>query len=902
MRVYELAKKLGMENRDLIPELRHMGIAVASHSSALDEAAVQKALDQLSPKAKATHQRGTEREQDGTEPVKRDEVKKTSTLEKGAVAARDSAHLGRKAVHETSKSAGQKTASVIVEEPTKSDKRRILIKRRKTEEELEAEAGGSATALSKPLTSPTLTPQEVVQASTAPPAHPLVSAPPLPEAAVGGAPSVFPSVERPVAPREPSLREAAPKGSPELLTPAAPPPSVLPPPVKESEERRAEKKKGGPLEFSAGEVAGLRDKLKKIRKPGRTRDDEEIRFREDAARWQDLRAIPVHRREDRSRHLQPSSVAEITKPRKKVIKLTARLTVKEFAELVGQRPADIIRKLLETGQMLTLNQPINPDAALLIAEGLGLKAEVLAEKEGEELLEEAAEWAEEEQLESRPPVVTIMGHVDHGKTSLLDAIRQTKVTEQEAGGITQHIGAYTVQVHGKRVTFLDTPGHEAFTAMRARGAKITDIVVLVVAADDGVMPQTVEAINHAVAANVPIIVAINKIDKPGANPDRVRHTLAEHNLIPEAWGGQTIFVEVSAKQKLGLDSLLEMILLQAEVLELKADPHRLAKGAVVEAKLDRGRGPVATVLVQSGTLRVGDVFVVGTFSGRVRALNTDTGSKVSEAGPSMPVEVIGLLGVPAAGEPFVVVNDERVARDIAQARLSKHRSAELAAGTTRVTLDDLYARIKEGEVKELALVIKSDVQGSAEAVSEAVEKLSTATVKLRVIHSGVGGITETDVLLASASGAIIIGFNIRPEPKAAALAEHEGVDVRLYTIIYDAIADIKAAMEGLLEPTLKERALGRAEVRKVFTIPRAGVIAGSYVLDGTISRASAGVRVVRDHVIVYEGRLGSLRRFKDDVREVQQGYECGIGVENFNDLKVGDILEVYVFDKVAAKL
>jgi len=885
MRVYELAKKLGMENRDLIPKLKQMDIAVASHSSALDEAAVQKALDTLSPSAKLTREGGGEREQAGTAPVKRDEVKKTSKLQKAAVA-----------VHETSKSGSQKLASVILEEPPKPDKRRMLIKRRKTEEELEAEAGGLAAAPLK------LTPQEVVQASIAPPADTLVSAPPLTEAPPSGPPSVFPSVERPVAPRESPLREAGPKGSPDPLAPAPHAPSVLPQPVRESDERRPDKKKGGPLELAAGEVTGLRDKLKKLRKPGRTRDDEEIKFREDAARWQDLRAIPVHRREDRSRHLQPSSVAEITKPRKKVIKLTAGLTVKEFAELVGQRPADIIRKLMETGQMLTLNQPINPDAALLIAEGLSLKAEVSTEKEGDELLEEAAEWAGEEQLEHRSPVVTIMGHVDHGKTSLLDAIRQTKVTEQEAGGITQHIGAYTVQVHGKQVTFLDTPGHEAFTAMRARGAKITDIVVLVVAADDGVMPQTVEAINHAVAANVPIIVAINKIDKPGANSERVKHSLAEHNLIPEAWGGQTIFVEVSAKQKLGLDSLLEMILLQAEVLELKADSRRLAKGAVVEAKLDRGRGPVATVLVQTGTLRVGDAFVVGTFSGRVRALITDTGRKVSEAGPSMPVEVIGLLGVPAAGEPFVVVNDERVARDIAQARLSKHRGAELAAGTTRVTLDDLYARIKEGEVKELALVIKSDVQGSAEAVSEAVEKLSTPAVKLRVIHSGVGGITETDVLLASASGAIIIGFNIRPEPKAAALAEHEGVDVRLYTIIYDAIADIKAAMEGLLEPTLKERALGRAEVRKVFTIPRAGVIAGSYVLDGTISRASAGVRVVRDHVIVYEGRLGSLRRFKDDVREVQQGYECGIGIENFNDLKIGDVLEVYVFDKVAAKL
>ncbi len=620
------------------------------------------------------------------------------------------------------------------------------------------------------------------------------------------------------------------------------------------------------------------------------------------ARWQDLRAIPVHRRDERSRHVQPSAVAEITKPRKKVIKLSSGLTVKEFAELVGQRPADTVKKLLEMGQMLTLNQAMNLDVALLIAEGLGLKAEVLSEKQGEELLEEAAEWTEAERLESRPPVVTIMGHVDHGKTSLLDAIRQTKVTEQEAGGITQHIGAYTVRVHDKRITFLDTPGHEAFTAMRARGAKITDIVVLVVAADDGVMPQTVEAIDHAAAANVPVIVAINKIDKAGANPDRVKHALAERNLIPEAWGGQTIVVEVSAKQKVGLESLLEMILLQSEVLELTTDSRRPAKGAVVEAKLDRGRGPVATVLVQSGTLRVGDAFVVGTFSGRVRGLLTDTGQKVSEATPSMPVEVIGLPGVPAAGDLFVVVKDERVAREIADDRLGKQRSAELAAGSARVTLEDLYARIKAGAVKELAVLIKSDVQGSAEALSEAVEKLSTAAVKLRVIHSGVGGITETDVLLASASQAIIIGFNIRPEPKAAALAEHEGVDVRLYTIIYDAIADIKAAMEGLLEPTLKERVLGRAEVRQVFSIAKVGTIAGCYVIDGTISRASAGVRVVRDQVTVYEGKLSSLRRFKDDVREVQQGYECGIGVENFSDLKMGDVLEVYAFDKVAAKL
>ena len=437
--------------------------------------------------------------------------------------------------------------------------------------------------------------------------------------------------------------------------------------------------------------------------------------------------------------------------------------------------------------------------------------------------------------------------------------------------------------------------------MRARGAKATDIVILVVAADDGVMPQTVEAIHHAKAAGVPLIVAINKVDKPGANVDRVKNALTEHGLIPEPWGGDTIMVEVSAKQRTGLDQLLEMVLLQAEVLELKADPSRMAKGLVIEAKLDRGRGAVATVLVQGGTLRVGDAFVVGTFSGRVRALVTDTGKKTAEAGPSVPVEVIGLPGVPGAGDLFTIVKDERVAREIAQERAMKQRAADLA-GPAKVSLDDLFAKIQEGNVKELPIVIKADVQGSAEALASAVEKMPAGAVKLRVMHSGVGGITETDILLAAASKAIVIGFNIRPEPKAAALAEHEGVDVRLYSIIYDALNDIRAAMEGMLEPMLKERILGRAEVRQMFTIPKAGLVAGCYVVEGTMSRSSVGVRVLRDNVVVYEGKLGSLRRFKDDVREVQQGYECGITVENFNDLKPGDIIEDYVFDKVAAKL
>lgn len=881
MRVYELAKKLGLENKELLPELKKMGVAVASHSSALDERTVQEILDKIGPKAGSLRKAGGKREA-ASVSERGESAKKTVKASKALGASQDAGSTGREGLR------GPKSASAVAEEPSKPEKRRILIKRKKTEEEVTEEAGIAASA----------PPQPGGEVSVPSPLSPLVEkerGAPVLEPSPGEPPSAAPHLESPPIAPSPTAEHIAQPGTRSGL--AAPSPtSAEPQPV------RVEKKKGMTLGPMAGE-AGLKDKLKKVKKLGRARDHEEVRLREDAARWQDLRAIPVHRREDRSRRAQPSSVVtEITKPRKKVIKVTAGLTVKDFAEMVGQRPGDIIRQLMETGQMRTLNQPMDLDAAVLIAEGLGLKAEVAAEKEGEELLEEAVGLLEEEKREPRPPVVTIMGHVDHGKTSLLDAIRESKVTEQEAGGITQHIGAYIVPVNEKRITFLDTPGHEAFTAMRARGAKVTDVVVLVVAADDGVMPQTVEAINHATAANVPIIVAINKIDKPGTNIDRVRHALAEHNLIPEAWGGQTIFAEVSAKQKLGLDTLLEMILLQAEVLELKADPYRQAKGAVIEAKLDKGRGPVATVLVDSGTVRVGDAFVVGTFSGRVRALISDTGNKVEEAGPSVPVEVIGLPGVPGAGDQFLVVKDERVAREIAQARQHKQRTAELAAGIPRVSLDDLYAKIKEGDVKELSLVIKSDVQGSAEALTEAVERLSGPAVKLRVIHRGVGGITETDVMLASSSRAIIIGFNIRPEPKAAGLAEQQGVDIRLYNVIYDAVADIKAAMEGLLEPTLKERTLGRAEVRQTFTIPKGGVVGGCYVLEGTIARASAGVRVVRDHVTIYEGKIGSLRRFKDDVREVQQGYECGIGVENFNDLKVGDILEVYVHDKVTVKL
>ncbi len=593
---------------------------------------------------------------------------------------------------------------------------------------------------------------------------------------------------------------------------------------------------------------------------------------------------------------QESTVSTV--PRKKSIKLQEGITVKEFAELIGVKLSEVIKRFMELGYMATANQPVDMDATELVADGFGIKVEVVGVEE-EPSFEEAP--VDETKLQPRPPVVTIMGHVDHGKTSLLDAIRETKVAEKEAGGITQHIGAYKVNLKGKEITFLDTPGHEAFTTLRARGAQVTDIVVLVVAADDGVMPQTVEAINHARAANVPIVVAINKIDKPEANPAKVKNELAEYNIIPEEWGGQNIFVEVSAKKRIGIEHLLEMILLQAEIMDLKADPTRRAKGTIIEARLDRTRGPVATVLVQSGTLKVGDPFIAGSTFGKVRALIDDTGKKIESAGPSTPVEVIGFSELPQAGDTFVVMEDERKARQIALARQQKLRAQELAK-RAKLSLDGVYTKIQEGQLKELNLIIKADTQGSVEALKKAVESITHPEVKVKVIHAAVGGINESDVLLAVASNAIIIGFNVRPEMKAAQTAEREGVDIRLYNIIYDAVEEVKHALEGLLAPTLKEKILGRAEVRQLFHISRVGTVAGCYVIDGVISRASDGIRVIRDNIVVYEGRIASLRRFKEDVREVQTGYECGILIENFNDIKVGDILENYVIEKIAQKL
>ena len=590
---------------------------------------------------------------------------------------------------------------------------------------------------------------------------------------------------------------------------------------------------------------------------------------------------------------------EITVPKaiKRIIKISETISVGELAKRMGIKANDLIKSLMKMGMMVTINHTLDYDTATILTSEYGYEIENMA-VDLDEIHESAPDAPEE--LVKRPPVVTIMGHVDHGKTSLLDAIREANVIAGEAGGITQHIGAYDVELNGRKITFLDTPGHEAFTAMRARGAKVTDIVILVVAADDGVMPQTREAINHSKAAGVPIIVAINKIDKPEAKSERVKQELMEFGLVASEWGGDATLVEVSAKKRINLDGLLEMVLLQADIMELKANPNKQAKGTIVEAKLDRGRGPVATVLVQEGTLKNGDYCVVGVHSGRVRAIHNDRGEKVSEAGPSMPVEVIGLSGVPDAGDIFVSLKDEKQAKEIATLRQIKQREIEMAKHS-KVTLEDLYKQIQSGDVKDLNVIVKGDVQGSVEVVAESLRKLSTDAVRLNVIHSGVGAITESDVNLAAASNTIIIGFNVRPEVKAQAMAEKEGVDIRLYSIIYDAVEDVKKAMEGLLEPTLKEKYLGRAEIREVFSVPKVGNIAGCYVNDGKMAR-NAQIRLLRDNVVVYEGKLNSLRRIKDDVKEVVSGYECGIGLENYNDIKIGDIIEAFEIEKVATKL
>ena len=580
-----------------------------------------------------------------------------------------------------------------------------------------------------------------------------------------------------------------------------------------------------------------------------------------------------------------------------VIEIGETITVKELAEKLNKPSNEVIRTLIFEGVMAAINQEIDFETASKVAE----KFEVTAYKEevDDQLDEFEEEEIETENLEKRPPIITVMGHVDHGKTSLLDAIRRTKVAAKEAGGITQHIGAYTVTVQGEEMTFLDTPGHEAFTAMRARGAQITDVVILVVAADDGIMPQTAEAINHCKAAKVPMVVAINKIDRPAANIDRVKQELSEHNLLVEDWGGDVVAVPVSAKTGENLDTLLEMVQLTAEMQALVANPHRKAKGTVIEVKLDKGRGAVASLLVQDGTLKAGDSIIVGSTYGRIRAMFDDNGEKIESAGPSIPVEILGLSEVPAAGDRFLVVKDEKTARQMAESRVEKQRQ-EGFNSANRVSLEDLYSQIKEGKVKELSVIIKADVQGSVEAIKGSLEKLSTEDVRVRVIHGAVGAITETDITLAAASNALIIGFNVRPSANAVVAADAEGVDVKTYRVIYEAIEDIKSAMIGMLEPEYKEVVLGNVEIRQIYKISNVGTIAGAYVLDGKVTR-NAEVRLIRDGIVITETKLASLKRFKDDVKEVKAGYECGLSLEKFNDIKEGDIVEAFTMEAIQRK-
>lgn len=687
-------------------------------------------------------------------------------------------------------------------------------------------------------------------------------------------------------PRPPEVRlrpsevRSRPQSTP--LSPATPPPTPAP---------------RGPTVEAVGDAAsavGKRPtkKRKVIRKPETVETQE--------------RDIKVARGGKRKRMQMPGKEqrqTEITVPRasKRIVRISEVVTVGDLARNMGVKAGEVIKKLMSLGVMATINATLDAETAALVAADFDYTVENVA-FDVEAALEVGHEPEEgDEKLEPRPPVVTIMGHVDHGKTSLLDTIRKTNVTAKEHGGITQHIGAYSVSVNGRSVTFLDTPGHEAFTAMRARGAKVTDLVILVVAADDGVMPQTVEAVNHARAAGVPVIVAVNKMDRPEADIERVKRELMNYGLVSEEYGGDTIFAPVSAKTAEGVPHLLEMILLQADVMELRAHPDKLARGTIVEAKLDRGRGPVATVLVQEGVLKVGDAFVCGAEYGRIRAMVDSWGDRIDKASPSVPVEILGLTGVPEAGDPFVALPDEAKARQVAEHRKTKRRETELTKNSGRTTLEDFYQQSQAGEVKELRVIVKADVQGSVEAVSDSLTRLSTNEVKLTVLHTSVGGISESDVLLASASKGIIIGFNVRPEGKAGQIAEREGVEIRLYNIIYEVIADIRAALEGMLEPTYKEKPLGRAEVRQAFSVSRLGIVAGSLVTEGRVVRG-AHARLIRNRATVHEGIIGSLRRFKDDVREVASGTECGIGFEHFQDVQAGDVIEVYELEQVLRRL
>jgi len=864
MRVYELARDLNLTNNILLSKLSDLDISVNSHMSSLDDEAVARikaaifgkkveTVEETRIKPTVIRRRRTKvKTEVAPEPpaVPDDEM----AVEKPAKDADDGQGV------ETEAAAMEKTRE-IVDEKTAEDAG-------PTEEKLGDKAAPAAET-AKPADLKEKKSKKAVKKVKPEESAKIIQLPLKP-------------VEKP------SRKKAAPQGEAKV-------------------ESLAPRKPDAKRPLAAPEdLKTLDGKKKKWKKKGEA-DENENRFlkkkiafrKKSVVEGQDLYDVGYKGRKPRkgakAKAAASSQKTQITtaKAIKRRIKVDEAIFVSELAKRMGIKASEIIKTLIGMGVMVTVNQSIDFDTAVLVASEFDYEVERAAFEEETILRQEADD---PEKLQERPPVVTIMGHVDHGKTSLLDVIRKTKITESEAGGITQHIGAYHVATDRGRIAFLDTPGHEAFTAMRSRGAKITDIVVLVVAADDGVMPQTLEAINHSKAAGVPIIVAVNKIDKANADIDRVMRELAENGLTPEDWGGDTIFVKVSAKERQGIEELLEMISLQSEVLELKANADKLAYGHVVEAKIDSGRGPVATVLVQDGTLRNGDPVVCGVHFGKIRALLDDRGAQVESAGPSIPVEILGLSGVPMAGDEFIVLADEKRAKQVSEHRTQKQRSKELAQ-TNRLSLEKLYEQIQQGEVKDLNLIIKADVHGSIEALGEALTKLSNEEVKVKVVHSATGTITESDISLAAVSNAIIIGFNVRPTTKVQAYAAEENVDMRFYNVIYDVIKDVKGAMVGLMDSTYKEHVMGTAEVREVFHIPKVGAIAGTYITDGKIERGKS-IRVVRDGIVQYAGKNSSLRRFKDDVKEVQAGYECGIGVENFNDIKVGDILECFYLEEI----
>lgn len=893
MKVYELAKELGLDSIALLDKLNGLNIKVKNHMSELNPSDVNLARSSLITKAKAA----AEKKSSAAPRVR----KKTTTS--AAAETKEAAAPAEK------KTAAAKEAATAAAATTKAGASPIIRRRVKADGAMETVSTGLPTRSPEAEAQnevPAEMPQEEILAATDAPT----------EAEVETRPAT--STETPAANATPTTTAAPPPPRPQMIRrsilkvvePTAP---IRPNVIAKPDPAAAAK---DPKSAVKGTATQDKDGFRIIRMTKENLDQmveeeaakkrggggREAEIRPEDVRFADYRKkemvfLPKKKRIPVGKEIKRTQLTTM-KASKRVVEMGETISVGELANQLNVKANDIIRKLMGMGQMATINQALDMDTATLIAHEYQFEVKNITFKEAE-FLDSAQDTAE--QLQSRPPIVTIMGHVDHGKTSLLDAIRDANVAAGEAGGITQHIGAYTIQKDGKFVTFIDTPGHEAFTVMRARGANVTDIVVLVVAADDGVMPQTREALSHAQAAGVPIIVAVNKIDKPQANPEKVKQALAELNVLAEDWGGQTMFVPVSATKKTGLDKLVEAILLQAEVLDLKSNPEARASGTVLEARLEKGRGPVVSLLVKRGTLKIGDAVVVGTIVGRVKAMLDYQGRSLKETAPGYAVEVLGFEAVPNAGDRFDSPASETDARKIADSRQETIRAKAIAAGQVKVSLDDLFSKIQAGQIKELGVVLKADVFGSLEAIRDSLSKLATEKVKVKIIHAAPGGITESDVMLASASGGVIIGFNVRPETKARQLAEAEHIDIKSYTIIYELIEDIKKAMTGLLDKKKVEKFLGRAEVRQTFSVPKIGTIAGCSVIDGKMLRG-ANVRLLRDSRVIFDGKMSSLKRFKDDAKEVAQGFECGIGIENYNDVKTGDIIEAYQIDLIAPEL